>query len=353
MSEKKSKYPDQTRDHNFDLLRIVATVAVILIHANFIFFGNRYAEPDGSLIWTIESLFNIITRFSVPVFVMISGAYNIDKGRGIDFYIKTSYKVFLPMFVIILLMLSVSIALHPQSASGLLMTLLLGQYNNLWYLFMLAGLYLLTPLLSLMKRTITEKQYRIVAILLMFWSIVSQATSTQKLSYSIGVVVAFVAYYVLGDVLFEFVKRHKNYGRLRAEMTILALLGVLLAYIVRRNGFNYYIEQPYINFFSPAIVLYSVAIFVYTGTVSVKKDFSWLSRQTFYIYIFHTPILTILRNVIHISELPAIFVYTVLTFLIALVVTVLFDQVWSTICDRTGLFEKWKKLYLWRFLSGK
>ena len=73
---------NQNHENNYDLLRIV----VILIHVNWYRFGERYNTPDSSLLWTIEALVNIMTRFSVPVFVMLSGAYNLRAYRQIQRY---------------------------------------------------------------------------------------------------------------------------------------------------------------------------------------------------------------------------------------------------------------------------
>lgn len=347
------------RDNNFDLLRIVSTITVILIHSNYIYFGKHFAEPSGSLVWSIEALINIMTRFSVPAFVMISGAYNINKGRGIDFYIKTSYKIFLPLVVAIVLMLPVDIIteiLNHENPVYLIKPLLSGGYNNLWYLFMLAGLYILTPLINLMKKNVTIKQYRLIGVLLLLWSIGSQATSSQILPYSIGVVIAFVGYYVMGDIIYEFSKErmNQNYKGNRVIISLVAIICVIVSYFTRFMGFNYYVSAGFVTFFSPATVVFSLSIYYITSTISIRRDFSWLSGMTFYIYLFHTMILRNLQRILEscaVSEILSIIILTIMTFMFSLMVAVLFDKVWRVFCKKTKLFEIWKSMRLWKAIS--
>ena len=73
---------ERYRYNNYDLLRIISTIAVILIHSNFHYFCDRYSTPLLSVNYTVESFVNIITRFSVPVFVMLSGGFNLSNEKN-------------------------------------------------------------------------------------------------------------------------------------------------------------------------------------------------------------------------------------------------------------------------------
>lgn len=70
---------NSNRLNNYDALRIISTVAVILIHVNWQFFWTKAATPSMSVNYIVESSINIIARFSVPAFVMISGAFNLKR----------------------------------------------------------------------------------------------------------------------------------------------------------------------------------------------------------------------------------------------------------------------------------
>ena len=67
------------REYNYDLLRIVCTIAVITIHVSGIyyncltqteFFGQLYTQNAF-----LTCIYNGISRFAVPCFVMLSGAF--------------------------------------------------------------------------------------------------------------------------------------------------------------------------------------------------------------------------------------------------------------------------------------
>lgn len=62
----------KSRQSNFDLLRIISTISVVLIHVNATVANSNNISLVG---FNICSLINIITRFSVPCFVMLSGLY--------------------------------------------------------------------------------------------------------------------------------------------------------------------------------------------------------------------------------------------------------------------------------------
>ena len=95
--------PGEGRYNSYDLLRIFSAISVIIIHVNAHFFGSRAGAPSSSLYYVAESLLNIVTRFSVPAFIMISGAFILGNPANRDyiyFYKKSSYKIFLPTFAV-------------------------------------------------------------------------------------------------------------------------------------------------------------------------------------------------------------------------------------------------------------
>ena len=90
------------RESNYDLLRLICTVAVILIHvANYFLKASfRTYSKDigflftGSLLATV--VFDTLPRFAVQCFVMLSGAFNLDDKRNADykyFYHKAFKKI--------------------------------------------------------------------------------------------------------------------------------------------------------------------------------------------------------------------------------------------------------------------
>ena len=90
------------------MLRIISTFAVVLIHVNAAVANSNNISLVG---FNFCSLINIITRFSVPCFVMLSGAFILSNERYADykrFYAKSFYKIGIPLIIFSFLMLIIS-----------------------------------------------------------------------------------------------------------------------------------------------------------------------------------------------------------------------------------------------------
>ena len=83
----------QNRESNFDLLRILAAFAIVMLHvsANFLKINEIGAPTNCN--YPIMIL-NHIVRFAVPCFFMLSGAFLLDDERNADhkYFYKKSIK---------------------------------------------------------------------------------------------------------------------------------------------------------------------------------------------------------------------------------------------------------------------
>lgn len=123
---------------------------MILLHVSTK--GWEYAGVDSS-VWPIYEIFHSISRIGVCCFVMISGALFLGNSRGKD--LEKIYKKYIfriagliafwscTYFVFRILNGNLKI-MGVKSISG---ALLFGNYH-LWYLWMIAGLYAITPILN-------------------------------------------------------------------------------------------------------------------------------------------------------------------------------------------------------------
>ena len=62
-----------------DYLRIIATIAVILIHTAS---QNWHEFAPDTVTWNTLNLFDSVARFAVPLFCMISGALFLNRSRN-------------------------------------------------------------------------------------------------------------------------------------------------------------------------------------------------------------------------------------------------------------------------------
>ena len=350
---------ESNRQSNYDLLRIFATIAVIIIHANFRFFGNRYQNPDLSLEYCVESLLNIITRFSVPVFVMLSGGFNLNNEKNADakfFYQKVTWKIGVPFLFISFILLIYEVAYVLVNGLGTkamvlrALGLLSGNYA-LWYIYMLAGLYLMTPLIIKLKKALTSKEYISLSVVLMVWGTVSQALSDYLIPYTLGTVVAFLGYYLMGDLLIN----HYNRKHSSFLYSVVALVMFGISWLVRYKGFIFYTSSTTKNFFSPTIIIASMCVLLVFKSIKTSINVSYLSRLTFYIYLFHALILNVFYEQViaqyagQINELLATLIMTAFTFVVAFLAAAAFDAVWR---KQDGLKKKWYSLRVWNWFDS-
>ena len=322
---------------------------------NWHFFKAISETPSINRDYVIGSILNIITRFSVPAFVMISGAFNLNNeknGNFSFFYKRTSWKIFIPligaMWIIFTIDIFRAMILGRNIAECVEVSvkgMLVGSYHNLWFMYMLAGLYFFTPFLIKLKAVISKRCYIRLALIMMIWSIGSQALSSQRAAYTIGVVVAFLAYYMVGDIV-------QNYLKLRHRASFYfswAGMMFLCTFFARYAGVKYYLSNAYTNFFSPFIVISSICVLAGFEKMAVKRDMSWLAGKTFYIYVFHSIVYTAVLELLTVAfgENYIFFQLTivvVMTFFVSLVIAVVYDLFWKT---KKSWKEHWYNLKIW------
>lgn len=137
-----------------DNARILAIFAVILLHVAV---GAAWSSEPGSFLWIYNTSFDVLVRWCVPVFVMISGALLLEPhGQETlgDFYKKRFSKILLPFFFWSLVYIfwghfRENIQ-EPLSFAYIVERLASGKpYYHLWFLYMLIGLYAFTPVFRL------------------------------------------------------------------------------------------------------------------------------------------------------------------------------------------------------------
>ncbi|MDO5157158.1 MAG: acyltransferase family protein [Eubacteriales bacterium] len=92
------------RESNLDLLRIIATIAVVAVHVS-----GYYASAITTQYWLGDeytshvlttSLYRVVSSFAVPVFVMLSGKFALSKPQNKNYkyyYKKELCSIGIPM----------------------------------------------------------------------------------------------------------------------------------------------------------------------------------------------------------------------------------------------------------------
>ncbi len=315
-----------------DLLRVVSVVSMVMLHIS----GIGMREPVGSYDWHICNIYDGITHFCVPVFVMISGAFLLDPAR--EYPIKKLYKVkILRIFTAFLFWSFFYAVITAFRSDGSFFTvfikeLLKGKFH-LWFMFMIAGLYMLTPLLRKFTEDKKMTEYFLILCgvfmfglsnitLLSPWKNVDEIASYINEKFNMDFVFGYTFYYVAG---FYF----RQYSLPRKLKTALHILGPLSAVAVPL--FTYLYSAPtgknvfiFYAFQSPCMGLLSVWLFVLfkdlfesknSGEKSVRVV-SFLSKYSFGVYLVHAAFIDLLDNVFNVTcqSFNTVFSVPVLTF---------------------------------------
>ena len=151
------------RESNYDLLRSISTLAVVMLHISSSFFWyNEFLIPENCHLPIM--FLNHIVRFAVPCFFMLSGAFLLDDERNADhkYFYKKSIKnigitgiIFcLIYFIYSIVRLMAGVFIFKKhtpdyifhTVLDIIKSFVKGEpFYHLWYLFALIGLYFLVP----------------------------------------------------------------------------------------------------------------------------------------------------------------------------------------------------------------
>ncbi len=204
---------DSNRMVYLDLLRILAAFSVVLLHSAAQFW---YVLDIKSTDWVIANSYDAISRFGVPLFVMISGVLFLDPKRTIDW--RRLYKHNILRLVIIYIVWSAAYGLldciwmwdtRMLHWKDVLREMLSGRYH-LWFLPMLAGIYVLLPLLKSWLEYAKKSEIQYFLILFMVLQIGTETlralTVSDEIHYilsltKVDLICSYVGYFVWGYYL--------------------------------------------------------------------------------------------------------------------------------------------------------
>lgn len=145
----------KNRYYSLDLLRVVACYLVIQQHTSeFYYIGEQGSVVAGNNTFWI-GIITSLCRSSVPLFVMLSGFLLLPMQGGIsDFFRKRFTRIVYPFVAWCILYAGYFVLTRGESVGDMFVHILHIPVNfgcevgHLWYIYMLIGLYLVTPIIS-------------------------------------------------------------------------------------------------------------------------------------------------------------------------------------------------------------
>ena len=352
-------YPNVRTSLPVDLIRAIAVILVILLHASIEATPNiDIMSPQGVQLWWASDIYNSLARSAVPLFVMLTGALLLQPTKTNEtlreFFKKRFNRIGLPIIFWGAAYFAWRYFVNSEvlTSNSIVQGVLAGPYYHFWYLYILIGLYLLTPLLRVI---VAYANWNIVKYLLVIWfvgtgiiplfglyeGISAQITWFQGTVFTLT---GLIGYFVLGAYVAKMKIRSSLLYLIFAVSLIWTILGTYL--IVATLGERY--SQFFFDASSINVIITSVAFFLILSTIRHPKAvlseaaepaiqvprtariIQIISENSLPIYLFHVMVLEALQkgylgfkmSVTTINPIIEIPLITILTLLICLAVIV-------------------------------
>lgn len=285
------------RNSNIELLRILVTLFVIILHYNNANNGKAFSYTQNILPANYQFLllFEMFAICAVNVFVLISGYFMCNSKKADVTKILRLYfdVIFFSVFRYVLLCM---LKRRSFSVSNLISNMI--PLN--WYVAVYTSLYLISPYLNKIIRGMKEKRFRtMLLILILVFSVWPSAlefitfqtgkklTSLNPISiqgstagYSI---VNFVVLYMFG----AYIRQHYNDKR-DFKTALVSLLIYVFSSILLTVYANTYFSGA-VSYCNPFVILQSVSLFKAFQCLNIKsKLINSLASCSFAVYLMHS-----------------------------------------------------------------
>jgi len=291
-------------------------VGVILLHAagQWIITSQEMNQltPLGITRWAVVDFYQTLGVLSVPLFLMLTGALLLQPEKQNEslsvFFKKRWVRIGLPFFfwATVYFVWDFYVQNLPFSLGVITQGILNGAYSQFWYIYVLVGLYLLTPLLRAFLASANQTLIKYFATLwligvaiLPFFGLLTPF----MLNSNVFAISGFVGYFVLGTYLTTVKMR-------RSTLWIFMTLGIALTafgtyVLAATGGAKMYFFQEYI---SPTVILASVMMFLLLLTIKPpsgqqeispskgNKLIKVISENTLGIFFVHVMVLESFQN---------------------------------------------------------
>ena len=297
-----------------DVLRVFAIFAVVVVHVS----ADIITEWSGVSRrgWWVANFYDSLARGGVPIFVMLSGALLLPKTEACrDFFGRRFQRIFVPFIAwTVFYLLWQKHFYEPQLGfREAVKRVTNGEVHfHLWFLYMITGLYLITPVLRLFTAQASRRDLLFflglcffAASLVPFWEGLDGLFFHTGIRFRIPLEAAqgFTGYFLLGLVLW----RESRASFLPAAC--LAWLSALLICFFGSGLVAFRCNRFPIVFYdnmAPNVALYAASFFIMVKETSpwiearlnagVKRLLLSLSGASFGIYLVHPVFIDIFNH---------------------------------------------------------
>jgi len=311
-------------------LRVLALFAVIILHASFEGFYS-YGKFSTNK-WLTATAVDSLVRFCVPVFLMITGALLLPRKEKLrNFLQKRMLRVFGPfVFWTVVFLLFTS---HKEIFTGFSVSLFReivklilrdGVYYHFWYIYMLLGIYLFLPILSIWILNCSNNE---ILFFLLIWIVLIVSNyphlSILRTVFDLRYFSGYIGYPVLGYYLTTI--SLDNLLKVRVISVSMIIIGFLSTFLLTVNSVVHSgnIMELYFGYLTFNVLIESIGIFLFVRSTWFTRSnlIEIVAKYSFGIYFVHVLVLQFLNeykiNVFYIHPIIGITLTSVLCLIIS------------------------------------
>lgn len=278
----------QNRSSNFELLRIVSMLLVMVVHANFSSIGAPTIED-----WNVAPHITFVRHFveslsivCVDVFVLISGWF------GIRFSIDR-----LKEFVFQILFFSlggfVYFMLTPPPYSLTIFSIkniFLFNTGDYWFIKAYLILYLLSPVLNSFVTTATRRQFQVMLGSYLLFMFVYGWLEPASIQFTMNgtTALSFIGLYLIGRYVRQYPPTFKNRNTYLFLYIGLSLLLALISCVMMNYGLRVSLSSRLYNYGNPLVILSSASLLLYFSRLKFHSNIvNVIAASSLAVYLFH------------------------------------------------------------------
>lgn len=280
----------QQRESNFELLRTIAILLVLILHANFFALEGPNVQDiiNNPLDSILRIFFQAISIVCVNVFVMISGWFGIRPSRR--GFCNLLFQIIFYLFLIYLLFILTGHA--TLSTSGIL-DLLLATPSN-WFLKAYICLYFFAPILNSFVEYASRKEFKFFLISFFLFQTIYGWLFTKSTEYIQGGYspLSFMGLYLLA----RYIRIYKPSWSLKPLqfqiLYYLFLLALVVGTSIIPHCFHASLTTIYgynlLTYISPTTILMASLMITMTSKLHYSsKAINWIASSSFAVYMVY------------------------------------------------------------------
>lgn len=323
-----NKQTTSARTISADVIRVVALLMIIALHTIL----NFTIRPDffATKVWFFFEPFVIFSKAGIPLFFMLSGYLVINKNRAIiENLYKTYRRILIPLFFFSVLNIIIAYFKFDFSNysaldfwQGQLIRVTNFPSSWLWFLVVLAFLYLLNPIWQLIFSNEKNKQIALYILFLtflfsVFATFIKFPSMKNEILYNnFTGWLGYVCLYLYGGVIrakwFSMVKFRSNILFIIIGFIMVAIGDFYTSY-AKINNIEFIWSGYFFDYLSIPNLLLSIGLFnvLINADYSVLKNnnigvkiysfIKWLAVLSFGIYLIHSYVVSIFTDVLKID----------------------------------------------------